>query len=118
MLAAVVGRDGEQGDPRGGLKRMVKDLGVRSERKARRGSRRDGRSRCARLKESLEGGVGLSAGEAGERARGLRQRGERAGLGRSGCGVGAGRGAREWARGEPVGPGERRERGRSGPVLG
>ena len=87
----------------------------------RRGSRRAERSRCARLKESLEGGVGLSAGEAGERARGLRQRGERgelAGLGRSGCGVGAGRGAREWARGEPVGPGERRERGRSGPVLG
>ena len=35
MLAAVVGRDGEQGDPRGGLKRMAEDLGVRSERKAR-----------------------------------------------------------------------------------
>ena len=89
------------------------------------GQRERGRASgaCA-LRACLSGltvGPGGQRGEAGERARGLRQRGERgelAGLGRSGCGVGAGRGAREWARGEPVGPGERRERGRSGPVLG
>jgi hypothetical protein len=66
---------------------------VGSERKARRGSRRDGRSRCARLKESLACGAGGSAGR-GRRARGLSGVGAavRAGWARAHAGVWAGAG--------------------------
>ena len=74
------------------------------------GQRERGRASgaCA-LRACLSGltvGPGGQRGEAGERARGLRQRGERGslvGLGRSGCGVGAGRGARMGRGGERLG---------------
>ena len=82
------------------------------------GQREQGRASgaCA-LRACLSGLTVGPGGEARERARGLRS-------GASGdrwldwAGAGRGWAAREWARGEPVGPGERRERGRSGPVLG
>ena len=62
-----------------------------SERKARRGSRHDGRSRCLRLKESLACGAGRLAGHR-RRARGLSGVGAavRTGWARARAGVWAG----------------------------
>ena len=95
------------------------------------GQRERGRASgaCA-LRACLSGLTVGPGGEARERARGLRSgaSGDRwldwAGAGaaweqagaRVWAGVGRGWAAREWARGEPFGPGERRERG-SGPWV-
>ena len=95
------------------------------------GQREQGRASgaCA-LRACLSGLTVGPGGEARERARGLRSgaSGDRwldwAGAGaaweqagaRVWAGVGRGWAAREWARGEPFGPGERRERG-SGPRV-
>ena len=102
-------RRGERDDRRGrvaGRQERERRSGYAAQagRWARRGSERAcrGAGGVAGVRDQA-----VSAAERGERVRagwaGVRE-------------AEAGRGAREWARGEPVGPGERRERG-SGPRV-
>jgi len=83
------------------------------------GAARRGERDAGRWGRGLSGGDERAGGVAGVRDQAVSaaERGERVRAGWAGVREAeAGRGAREWARGEPVGPGERRERG-SGPRV-
>ena len=107
-------RDRDPGELAGDPGRPLRGAGTEGERRAL--TRGPGVAAGGRERAGVGAGMWDRPvrGNAGRATRGVSGAGGWAGVREAE----AGRGAREWARGEPVGPGERRERGRSGPVLG